>query len=379
MAVFRLTKSSIEPLDETSFVQHDIRERSDLQRLLKANVSVVAPEVLIIAEEFGDWQDSKRRIDLLGVDHDAKLVVIELKRDEVGGHMELQAIRYAAMVSTMTFDHAAQVYQQLLDKRGELADGRQKLLEFLNWEQPQDGVFAQEVRIVLVAADFSKELTTSALWLCNEYDLDIRCIRLKPYALESQVIIDVQQIVPLPEADVYQVRLREQAVARRESIRQSGVPTGYWFVNVGDDAQPDRSWEDRRRYGFMSAGGGQEWIDAIRRLKRGDQFFAYAVGAGYVGFGSVTTEAVPFAEFQLPGNGKRLLEMELKSRPNAESLSDPSRCDWCVGVEWFKTLDRKEGVLRHLAHRGTVCQIRRKNVVEDLLKTFGGGEPPLAS
>jgi hypothetical protein len=32
------------------------------------------------------------------------LVVVELKRTDDGGHMELQAVRYAAMVSSMTFD-----------------------------------------------------------------------------------------------------------------------------------------------------------------------------------------------------------------------------------------------------------------------------------
>ena len=52
--------------------------------------------VLVVAEEFGDWEESKRRIDLLGLDRDATLVVIELKRTDDGGHMELQAIRYAA-------------------------------------------------------------------------------------------------------------------------------------------------------------------------------------------------------------------------------------------------------------------------------------------
>jgi len=33
-------------------------------------------------------------------------VVIELKRTNDGGHMELQAIRYASMVSAMTFERA---------------------------------------------------------------------------------------------------------------------------------------------------------------------------------------------------------------------------------------------------------------------------------
>jgi hypothetical protein len=39
-------------------------------------------------------------------DKQAWLVVIELKRTLDGGHMELQAIRYASMVSAMTFERA---------------------------------------------------------------------------------------------------------------------------------------------------------------------------------------------------------------------------------------------------------------------------------
>src|SRR5580692_11408642 len=100
MPIFRLTKDAIQLLPETSFPQQGIKERGDLQRLLRANIEIVAPGVLVIAEEFAEWEDSKRRIDLLGVDQAANLVVIELKRDD-SGHMELQAIRYAAMVSKM--------------------------------------------------------------------------------------------------------------------------------------------------------------------------------------------------------------------------------------------------------------------------------------
>jgi len=55
---------------------------------------VISPDTLVIAEEFSEWTEGARRIDLLGIDKQANLVVVELKRDETGAHMELQALRY---------------------------------------------------------------------------------------------------------------------------------------------------------------------------------------------------------------------------------------------------------------------------------------------
>ena len=66
MPVYRLAETCIEALPDTDFAACGIKERGDLQRLLRANVGVVAPDVLVIAEEFGEWEESKRRIDLLG-------------------------------------------------------------------------------------------------------------------------------------------------------------------------------------------------------------------------------------------------------------------------------------------------------------------------
>jgi len=106
MAIYELTKDGIRQIEESKFAELGFSERGDLQRLLRQQVDVISPDTLVIAEEFGDWQDSRRRIDLLGLDKEANLVVVELKRTEDGGHMELQAIRYAAMVSTMTFETA---------------------------------------------------------------------------------------------------------------------------------------------------------------------------------------------------------------------------------------------------------------------------------
>ncbi len=210
MPVYRITKDQIDALPATSFPERGIRERADLQRLLRGDIEVVAPDVLVIAEEFAEWDDSRRRIDLLGVAENGNLVVIELKRDDEGGHMELQAIRYAAMVSGMTFARAVDVFQSFLDRHEPGQNANARLLEFLGWTEPREDDFARDVRIVLVAADFSRELTTAVLWL-NEHTLDIRCVRLKPYANGDQTIIEAQQVVPLPEAEEYMIRVRAKA------------------------------------------------------------------------------------------------------------------------------------------------------------------------
>jgi len=219
MPIFRVTDSSLQRVAETTFSAEKLLERRDLQRLLRADIGPLGEDLLVIAEEFSDWDASQRRIDLLCIDRDARLVVVELKRTEDGGHMELQAIRYAAMVSSMTLERAAAVYARTLG--GEDAEGRAQraLLEFLDIGALDEIPGPLDVRIVLVAADFSTELTTAVMWL-NDKGLDIVCVRLKPYRLDAQVLLDVSQIIPLPEAKDYVVRVREQAHEQRKATNE---------------------------------------------------------------------------------------------------------------------------------------------------------------
>jgi len=205
-------------LERTTFAQQAITERRDLQAVIRDRVEIISPDTLIIDEEFSEWSGSSRRIDLLGISRDGGLVVIELKRNDTGEHMELQALRYAAMVSTLTFRRAVNVYEAYLKKRNQQKDAELEILKFLRWDEPEQSVFAQNVRIVLAAADFSRELTTSVMWL-NERNLDIRCVRLIPYAYEGRILLDVQQVIPLSEAENYQIKIREQSEERRDSLK----------------------------------------------------------------------------------------------------------------------------------------------------------------
>jgi hypothetical protein len=208
---FEHQNTTISKLDTASFNSLGILERQHLQTALKNNIQAISPNTLIIAEEFCEWDDSNRRIDLLGIDRDGNIIVIELKRDATGSHMELQALRYGAMVSTMTFSQAVDIYQKYL---GDSKNAKDELREFLNWEEEKEAEFPKDVRIVLAAADFSKEIATAVMWL-NQKDLDIRCVRMKPYKLGETVLLDIEQIIPLPEAQDYQIKIKQQAVIQK--------------------------------------------------------------------------------------------------------------------------------------------------------------------
>ena len=212
------------------------RERADLQRVLRDQIKVIVPGVLVIAEEFSDWEDSKRRIDLLGLDSSGALVVIELKRTSDGGHMELQAIRYAAMVSALTFDRLVEIYSKFLASQGRTDDAMQGILSHIGVDSAEEAEMLDRVRIILVSADFSREVTTTVLWL-NDQGLDITCVRLAAYDLRGATLVDVQQVIPLPEAQDYMVRLKEKQREIR-SVRIQNRDFASYKVICGDETTP---------------------------------------------------------------------------------------------------------------------------------------------
>lgn len=214
MGLFKVTTTKLEPIPQTTFMAEKMLERKDIQRLLCEDISPISEGIMVIAKEFCDWEDSKRSIDLLCLSRDADLVVIEIKRTEDGGHMELQAIRYAAMVSSMTFETVCREYANLKGLEIEIA--KREVFEFLGQDQEEENVMSGDVRIILVSGDFSTEITTSVLWL-NRQGLDVKCIRLRPYRVGDDVLIDATQIIPLPEAADYETKIREQQQEKKKN------------------------------------------------------------------------------------------------------------------------------------------------------------------
>jgi hypothetical protein len=245
MPLYEVTDLGLRRHDAGAFKDLGLYETADLQRLLRDDISVLADDLRVVAEEFGEWEDARRRIDLLALDKSGRLVVIELKRTDDGGHMELQALRYGAMVSSMGFAEVVAAYAAHCAKHrpSEEVDARGELLSFLDADdaEDEDPVISSDVRLMLVSADFGREITTTVLWL-NRFDgMDIRCVRLVPYYIEGRVLLDIQQVLPLPEAADYQVRLRRKDAHRERVVRGDGRDFTRYHVVVDGDVLPDEN------------------------------------------------------------------------------------------------------------------------------------------
>jgi hypothetical protein len=237
MALYEITDGGLKQRPAAGFAALRLRERGDLQRLLRDDVSALGDDLVVISEEFGQWEDARRRIDLLALDKSGRLVVIELKRTESGGHMDLQAIRYAAMVSSMDFEDVVAAYGRHLARHGSDGDrdARGKLEQFLEvGEDDEEPAISTEVRIILAGADFGREITTTVLWLNGFEGIDIRCVRVVPYDIGGRILLDVQQILPLPEAADYQVRIRRKEAARERALRDGRDFTRFHVVVDGE-------------------------------------------------------------------------------------------------------------------------------------------------
>jgi hypothetical protein len=220
MALFELSDDSLIQVPETR-LDAGILKSKDLQRLLRQDISVLSADLKVLAEDYGTWEDSNLRIDLLCIDKEANLVIVQIQDAADPASVDLRAIRCAAMISAMTLEDAvAAAARDPLTAAAPLQEIRTEILDFLDWNTADEAEFAPAVRIILTSSEFSRELTTSVIWL-NEQGLDVRCIRLRSHKLaDDRVLLNVEQILPLPEADAYQTSVSKRG--QLEKLRISG-------------------------------------------------------------------------------------------------------------------------------------------------------------
>jgi hypothetical protein len=200
------------PLSPQRFDDLGIMERFDLQEWIERTPSILGEDLLVIAKELA--LPSGIRLDLVGIDKKANLVIIELKRGVSGRDVEWQAIKYASYCSNFLPDDVFTYYAQYL--HSDTDEAQLNIEEFINEELDK---LNQSQRIILVAQNFHSDVVSAVLWL-RDHAVDIKCIRLSPYIDDDDdLFITPEIIIPLPEARDYIERREAKQKESKRSVR----------------------------------------------------------------------------------------------------------------------------------------------------------------
>lgn len=215
--------NSLHSLQEVSFSSLGFTERYHLQEWLAKNPQTLTresdDELLIIQKEFAGFDDTKERLDLLAIDKKGNLVIIENKLDDSGRDVVWQALKYAGYCANLRKEQILEIFQLYLDKEQleETRPAAEVMAEFLEYES-LDEVLINQIRtqrVMMVAANFRKEVTNTALWLM-QFGIRAQCFKVTPYRFNDDVFVDIRQVIPTPEAESYMI-----GMAQKEAEEQS--------------------------------------------------------------------------------------------------------------------------------------------------------------
>lgn len=237
--MFKIDKSTnrITRLQNKRFSDLGFSERNHLQEWLAYQPDAFGEELLIIQKEFDGFDDTRERLDLLALDKDGNLVIIENKLDDTGRDVVWQALKYASYCSGLSKKQVIDIYQSYLNRYCDGGDANALICEFL--EVPDMGEIVlnsgNAQRLIFVAANYRKEVTSTALWLLS-HGIQLQCFKVTPFSMQlnvtgeqhEELFLNVEQIIPTPEVKELMIgisakeadeKVTEQEVKTRHKIR----------------------------------------------------------------------------------------------------------------------------------------------------------------
>lgn len=212
--MYKINKSSnsIQQLERKSFSSLGFRERDHLQEWIAKQPNVLGEELLIIQKEFSGFDDTQERLDLLALDKQGALVIIENKLDDSGKDVTWQAMKYASYCSGLTKANITKIFQEYLDSSGQEKKAEETLEEFMDGADFDELQLNKGVtqRIILIAAKFRKEVTSTVLWLMN-FKVRLQCFRATPYAMGEDLFLNVEQLIPTQDTEDYMIGMADKA------------------------------------------------------------------------------------------------------------------------------------------------------------------------
>jgi hypothetical protein len=229
---------SVTHLSPVGLGEAGIREVQDLQNWVLARPEVLGEPLLILDDQFKDFEKAKDRLDILCVDRKGHLVVVELKRSDTADYADLQALRYAAMMRSFTLADASRILSESrLGREGNLNedDARRRITEFMGVGEEGDApAELSEPRIIIASSGFSDQILITADYL-RAHDIDVTCVSLSAYPItEDRFILVPDVVLPIQEIADYTCKVRKKEEARQTATQIRAPPSLSYLFDKGE-------------------------------------------------------------------------------------------------------------------------------------------------
>ena len=334
-----------------------------LEQYLEKDPSLLGDRLLVIGRQVKTPHG--KLIDLLAMDGEGNLHVLELKRDKTPRDVVAQVLDYGSWVSTLDRD-------SIID----LANHHLSGIEF---EAAFEDVFGTSAPDELNA---TLQLTVVAT------DLDPGSERIVTYLRTFGVPVNAVFFSYLE--DDGRRYLARSWLAREDDGEIGGTAYGKnkkskraewngidWFVSFGAYTG-GRVWEDGRKYGFVSAGGGAWYSRTLRDLPEGARVNVCIPQQGYVAIGEVTGPAQRFDAATVRFNGG---EVQLSEQPlvgtyehgEIGATESDDMAEWVVPVRWSTSVPAEQAYWEKgmFANQNSACKLRQEFTLERLAQHFG--------
>lgn len=324
-------------------VSSRLASEQQLEDMIVRDPRILSSEWMLIGRQ--EVTSHGGRIDLLAIAPDASLVLIELKRDRTPREIIAQALDYASWVEQLTPDRVAQIYQRFsggksLDVAFQERFGVELDEETLN----------QSHQIIVVAAELDPS-TERIIGYLNARDIAINVVFFQVFEHGAEKLLSRAWLIDPGET---QANVVSATTAKGDKEPWNGE----FYVSFGD--AESRSWEDARRYGYISGGGGSWYSQTLKLLSPGDRVWVKIPKKGYVGVGTVLESVQPVKDFKvLTDGGEQPALLTLRHADKYRlTCEDPELAEYFVRVRWLDTVPENKAVneVGLFGNQNTVCQ-----------------------
>jgi len=296
-----------------------------LEDMINSDISILNEHWMVIGRQvstsFGGY------IDLLAIDADGSLIIIELKKHKTPREVVAQTVDYASWVKKLQPEKIADIYSRY-SSSGSLNEDYEK--KFGSKLEEEDLNQTHQMLVVAAELDPSTERIISYL---SDMDIPINVLFFNVFKDGENTYLSRTWMIDPGET-------QEKASSNTGSREPWN---GEFYVSFGHSES--RDWEEARKYGFISGGGGSWYNKTLFMLNEGDRVWVNVPKTGYVAVGTVSGPAKSLNDFEIEVDGERRKFSEIaKADYHKDFINDEESSEYFVPVKWEVSVPLKNAV-----------------------------------